>query len=407
MVMSSVFFIVAFTAVQLNNTMSSITTYNTFRAKLGAFAAHNALITIAPKIQAGGIDAVKLVEETLQPLMISEVLERAQVIRPDSDLSPVDKRRMDQVKTGDKDNWLYFFIDQEQKEVSIFVTFLPGDAYVVKLTYSLGNIAAAFRQIYNPIIFTIILTIAANIVLAVLLSRVIVTPVRKLHGFTKTIASGDLASKVLIKTDDEFEDLGDAFNYMSVELGKMRERAENANPLTKLPGNIVIMEEVDKRIKGDKKFVVLYSDLNNFKAYNDKYGIHKGDEAIKMTAEVMKSSVREKGNADDLVGHEGGDDFVVVTTPDRAQEVADTIISNFNEGVKSLYDPKDIEQGFFISHNRSGEVQKFPIMGISLAGATNAHRPIASYGEVTNICAEVKKKAKAKGSSAYVLDVRT
>ena len=46
-------------------------------------------------------------------------------------------------------------------------------------------------------------------------------------------------------------------------------------------------------------------------------------------------------------------------------------------------------------------------MTISLAGATNAHRPIASYAEVTNICAEVKKKAKAMGSSAYVLDVRT
>jgi len=48
-------------------------------------------------------------------------------------------------------------------------------------------------------------------------------------------------------------------------------------------------------------------------------------------------------------------------------------------------------------------------MTISLAGVTNATREITSYAQVTNIAAEVKKKAKAivNGKSKYVLDQRT
>jgi hypothetical protein len=45
-------------------------------------------------------------------------------------------------------------------------------------------------------------------------------------------------------------------------------------------------------------------------------------------------------------------------------------------------------------------------MTISLAGITNAHRTITSYGEVTNIAAEVKKKAKSIEGSTFVIDKR-
>ncbi|MDD5439032.1 MAG: GGDEF domain-containing protein [Candidatus Omnitrophica bacterium] len=406
MVGFSVFFIVAFTSIQLKNTMTSISTYNTFRAKLGAFITHNALAGLRPTIDAGGVDVVRLIDETLQQFVMSEILEKVTVLGPNSMVSMSDRRHLEVVREGGKDEWLYYFIDSEQKQINIFISFLPTNDYVVKLTYSLGNIGAALRQIYNPIITTVIVIIGANIVLAVILSWIIVNPLRKLHRFTKIVADGNLASRVFIKTNDEFQDLSESFNTMTIALQKMKDRAENANPLTKLPGNLVIMEEVERRIQGDSKFVVLYTDLNNFKAFNDKYGIHQGDKAIKMTADILKDVVREKGNADDLVGHEGGDDFVVVTTPDRAAGVAETVISEFDKRVKALYNAEDIEHGYFVSHNRSGETQKFPIMGIALSGATNQHRAIASYGEVTNICAEVKKKTKAQGVSAYAIDAR-
>ncbi|MCS7151455.1 MAG: response regulator, partial [Endomicrobia bacterium] len=59
---------------------------------------------------------------------------------------------------------------------------------------------------------------------------------------------------------------------------KHREIATSVNPLTKLPGNTVIEQEIKKRLNNNQHFVFFYIDLANFKAYNDYYGFHKGDE---------------------------------------------------------------------------------------------------------------------------------
>jgi diguanylate cyclase (GGDEF)-like protein len=194
---------------------------------------------------------------------------------------------------------------------------------------------------------------------------------------------------------------------MTEELIKMKARAENANPLTKLPGNIVIREQIESRIRLGKKFTVIYCDMDNFKAFNDKYGLAKGDEAIKLTADVCKNALKSKGNPDDFIGHEGGDDFIIITTPDKAQEVADFIIEEFDKNVRSLYSPDDLKAGFILAYGRDNTEKKFPVMSISLAGISNEARKISGYGEVTNIAAEVKKKAKMVGGSNFVRDKRT
>ncbi len=47
--------------------------------------------------------------------------------------------------------------------------------------------------------------------------------------------------------------------------------AHNANPLTGLPGNLFISDRLKDLVDHRKPFAVLYLDLDNFKAYNDKY----------------------------------------------------------------------------------------------------------------------------------------
>lgn len=183
----------------------------------------------------------------------------------------------------------------------------------------------------------------------------------------------------------------------------MKERAENASPLTKLPGNNVIHEEIEKRIADKKKFVVVYSDLDNFKAFNDKYGIGAGDQAIKLTAAVMQEGLK-KGGLDDFLGHEGGDDFVLLTTPDKAEAVTCYITSDFDKRIRALYNKEDLERGYIVSKSREGEIKQFPIMTLSLAGVSNINQQLTSYGQITNICASVKKVAKKTPGSVFVLD---
>jgi len=299
-------------------------------------------------------------------------------------------------------------VDEVQKMLSIYIPLREADVnpFVLRAFFSLGDIWAAFHQVYNPALTIGISLILVSIILGFSLAHLIIGPIKVFNEAAKTVASGRLDLQVSVPTGDELEELSDTFNYMTKELVKMKARAENANPLTKLPGNVMIQEEVEKRIKAGEKFAVIYCDLDNFKAFNDKYGIHKGDDAIKLTGQLFREAVEQKGASDDFVGHEGGDDFLLVTIPERAEAISDYITSEFDKRVRQFYDKEDLQQGYIVAHARDGTVKQFPIMSISLAGVTNQFRRIGTYAEVTNIAAEVKKVAKKKEGSCFVLDKR-
>jgi diguanylate cyclase (GGDEF)-like protein len=307
--------------------------------------------------------------------------------------------------------WFSPEIDKSAERIHIYIPLrLASDGpieYIAKLSYSLTDIREALMGVYIPVGITVFVVILVNIAFGYVLSKIVIGPIKTLNDATKTIASGDLSIRTSIRTNDELQELGETFNQMTQELIKMRERAENANPLTKLPGNIVIREQAEERIKANKKFMVIYCDLDNFKAFNDKYGIAKGDDAIKLTADIFKEAVKAKGGSDDFIGHEGGDDFILLTTPDKAGSIANYITKEFDARVKSLYDQEDLAKGYIVAQARDGSVKKFPIMTISLAGVTNEHRAISNYVEITNIAAEIKKKAKSIEGSAFVIDKRT
>ncbi|MFO8052578.1 MAG: diguanylate cyclase [Candidatus Omnitrophota bacterium] len=299
-------------------------------------------------------------------------------------------------------------IDRKGKIYSLFLPlpYRQGSTLIVRLYFSLADITTAMQEVYEPAFLVGILFVIITIGLGIFLSRLVIGPIKIFNEAAKKISSGRLDLKVKISTGDELQELADAFNSMVEDLSRMKKRAENANPLTKLPGNIVIMEEVEKRIEQGEKFVVIYCDLDNFKAFNDKYGIHKGDQAIQLTGQIFKEALEKKGASDDFVGHEGGDDFLILTSPQHMREIAQYIISEFDKRVREFYDGKDLERGHIVAHDREGNVKRFPIMSISLAGVTNQHREIETYAEVTNIAAGIKKKAKNHLGSCFVIDKR-
>lgn len=185
-----------------------------------------------------------------------------------------------------------------------------------------------------------------------------------------------------------------------------KQQSMSANPLTFLSGNTVIKAEAEKRISNNLPFAMIYIDLTNFKSFNDKYGFQRGDEVIKSTANILIRSVRECGQKGDFIGHIGGDDFIVLTTPEIYEKVAQRIIDLFDGSIIDFYDPEDRKQGYIVSFDRNNNIQKFPIMTISLAVISTAQTKIVHYGQLSQIAAELKKLAKRSNNSAYVVDRR-
>lgn len=179
------------------------------------------------------------------------------------------------------------------------------------------------------------------------------------------------------------------------------------NPLTGLPGNILIEDEIKRRVSDNtRKFAVLYIDLDNFKAFNDVYGFLKGDEVIKFVAQVIEKNVKSLGNPDDFIGHIGGDDYIALTTPDKIDDICEAIISQFDSSIPLFYSAKDRRQGFIITKDRANQDIKYPLMSLSIAVVSNEHRCIENHWQVAEIAAELKKFAKSKPGSLFVKDRR-
>jgi diguanylate cyclase (GGDEF)-like protein len=188
---------------------------------------------------------------------------------------------------------------------------------------------------------------------------------------------------------------------------QLRHVQENwLHPLTGLPGGVQVERAIMGMLEQDAPWNLLYIDLNNFKAYNDAYGFLHGNEMIRVVARICLDVVRRLGNETDFVGHVGGDDFVVATTPDRAVPICAALMEGFEQASPLFYNERDRLRGAIVSTDRRGETCLYPLVGLAIGVVTNQYRPIRSIEEVSRVAAEVKKKAKEAERSAYYIDRR-
>jgi diguanylate cyclase (GGDEF)-like protein len=183
-------------------------------------------------------------------------------------------------------------------------------------------------------------------------------------------------------------------------------RSLDANPLTHLPGNTSIMEELQIYINRGKPFAVGYADLDKFKVYNDKYGFEKGDEIIKDTARLLISVIRDKAGSNAFIGHIGGDDFVFITEENLVEDISKQIVESFDKKVPSFYTEEDYNRGFIQGKDRQGNEQKFGLLAISIGIVTTQKQSISHVAQIGEIGAELKKYAKSFERSVYVFDKR-
>jgi diguanylate cyclase (GGDEF)-like protein len=178
------------------------------------------------------------------------------------------------------------------------------------------------------------------------------------------------------------------------------------SPLTGLPGNVRIEQEIQSRIDRGEAFALLYLDLDNFKAYSDRYGFMKGDDALRATGLLIRDAAKEVAGMSTFVGHIGGDDYVVVCVPEAAEAVATEVIRRFEDLAPALYSPEDRARGFVESEDRQGAIRRFPLLSISIGIASTASRPFAHRAQAIEVATELKAYAKKTAGSCYAVDRR-
>lgn len=180
------------------------------------------------------------------------------------------------------------------------------------------------------------------------------------------------------------------------------ERALDSNPLSRLPGNNSINREIDSRLQRHVAFMLVYIDLDHFKAFNDYYGYERGDRVIQLLAKLLASSVA----GDDFVGHVGGDDFVMILQPEGWRAKVERLCAQFQAQSLQLYDDEARARGYIIAENRQGEEMNFPMMTLSIAVVNCPPDSYESHIVVAEVAGEVKHLAKMESGNSIVVNRR-
>lgn len=221
---------------------------------------------------------------------------------------------------------------------------------------------------------------------------IMLTSVSKIESKIAALQCG--ANDYLIKPYDERELHARVKNAL-----ELRDRHLSASPLTGLPGNSEIERQLRRRVASGRPFVYMYADIDSFKAFNDLYGHERGDRLILGTAELLRDCIDELGEENDFIGHVGGDDFIVMCAPGRADAIASCICRGFDEMVTRYFDQREIDRGYIEMPGRTGGLERHRLMTVTVAAVGAGGQIYEHAADLTTRAAEIKLHSKQMARS--------
>lgn len=241
--------------------------------------------------------------------------------------------------------------------------------------------------------------------------------VKKIIALKETLEKNKLRINDLVTSSNFLQDEGlknkvrdlSAFN-IKAQMDAFYQDAKKSmrlHPITGLPDHFFIQQEIERRLEEASKIAVIYTDLENFRRFNQRYGYGRGDKVLKFLGMMLFEKARDFGNPLDFVGHLGSDDFIILTTPDRYRQICAEVIKSFDRLIMQYYDKLDRESGFINIAGRKGEELKFPIMLLTMSVVTNERRDLSHFVQINDIANELKHYASTFKRSEMVVDRRS
>jgi diguanylate cyclase (GGDEF)-like protein len=179
----------------------------------------------------------------------------------------------------------------------------------------------------------------------------------------------------------------------------------SVSPLTGLPGNHRIDIEIASRAHSGLPYAVCHVDLDEFKSFNDAYGFLRGDDLLLVLAGVLQQEASRATDPPAFVGHVGGDDFVVVCTPEQAEPLCQAVLTAFDAAVPAHYDADDRERGYLEVNDRRGELRRHGLVSVSIGVASHVSGE-RDHRAVVAAATEMKAVAKTQEGSVIAVDRR-
>lgn len=210
---------------------------------------------------------------------------------------------------------------------------------------------------------------------------------------------------VIVEKDSKYYGLVTIKNLLEFTTELERNYAKELNPLTGLPGNMLIDRALNDLRTLPSPACILYFDLDNFKAYNDVYGFRNGDRVLKFTSELLKRHIEQLFPYNSFLGHIGGDDYIctIESTLEKCKLFCNNLLMDFDENILLFFNKKDQLNKYIKSKDRHGNITVFDITSLSIAGLYGNFNSFSSTKDIARLASKIKKESKSVKGSILVL----
>ncbi len=160
------------------------------------------------------------------------------------------------------------------------------------------------------------------------------------------------------------------------------------SPTTGLPGSKLLKEQVDLLL-GEQNWALVSISLEGLELFKEVYGFVVSNDLVRATAMII-SGVTHEVDSDNLVYHADDGDFIIITIPDKVEELTSKILLRLQRAIRYFYPIKDREAGHVSLKSTTGE-RKAPLMSIAVGVITDESASFHDSHQVLEAVAQARQ----------------
>jgi DNA-binding response OmpR family regulator len=173
-----------------------------------------------------------------------------------------------------------------------------------------------------------------------------------------------------------------------------------ANEMTQLPGLHFTGKVVERRLNQKLPVAILLIELDQFDVYSEVYGELAARQVMKTFAAMLGRLVMMP----DFISHTDENNFVVITTPEKAEKIAALLCRQFETVSPNFYSEKDRKQGYMVSLLSNSVSRRVPLMSLSIGIAGTQTQTFDSFLPLFNAGQQMKSLARRSPGNHWQSD---
>lgn len=108
------------------------------------------------------------------------------------------------------------------------------------------------------------------------------------------------------------------------------------NPVTGLPEGMLVREQLQQLLHQTDWGVVM-AGIRGLNKFRDKFGFVAADDVSRAVTLMIANAVQESGGSNDFVGHADSGDFIILTSSERCQNLAERCMVRLHPSIQYFY----------------------------------------------------------------------